>query len=67
MSRGDDQRVSMVFSEAALAEEGSSAVDQSIEIIRRRVDELGTREPAITARAPTVSCCRRRARAIPKS
>jgi preprotein translocase subunit SecD len=48
LSRGDDQRISLVFSEAALAEEGSSAVDQSIEIIRRRVDELGTREPAIT-------------------
>ncbi len=48
VSRGDDQRISLNFSEAALAEEGSSAVDQSIEIIRRRVDELGTREPAIT-------------------
>ena len=48
ISRESDQRIRMVFSEAALAEEGSNAVDQSIEIIRRRVDELGTREPAIT-------------------
>ena len=48
ISRRDEQRISLDFSEAALAEEGSAAVDQSIEIIRRRVDELGTREPAIT-------------------
>lgn len=48
VSRQDDQRISLTFSETALAEQASGAVDQSIEIIRRRVDELGTREPAIT-------------------
>jgi preprotein translocase subunit SecD len=48
VSREDDQRLSLTFSEPALAEQASGAVDQSIEIIRRRVDELGTREPSIT-------------------
>ncbi len=32
---------------AALQTEASRAVEQSIEIIRRRIDELGTREPTI--------------------
>ena len=48
VSRGADQRITLAFSETAMTELASSAVDQSIEIIRRRVDELGTREPAIT-------------------
>lgn len=33
--------------EATLAEARDSAVDQSVEIIRRRIDELGTTEPII--------------------
>jgi len=37
----------LVLSEQALAERKTKAVQQSIEIVRRRVDELGTREPTI--------------------
>jgi len=48
VTRDGDQRIGLAFSETALAEQASGAVDQSIEIIRRRVDELGPREPAIT-------------------
>ncbi len=35
------------YTEQALREETSQAVQQSIEIIRRRIDELGTNEPLI--------------------
>ncbi len=35
------------MSEAAVAQRKRAAVEQSIEIVRRRVDELGTREPSI--------------------
>ena len=48
VTREANQQISLTFSETAMAEQASGAVDQSIEIIRRRVDELGTREPAIT-------------------
>ncbi|GEO81100.1 protein translocase subunit SecD [Pararhodospirillum oryzae] len=37
----------LAFTEKALAEKRDQAVEQSIEIIRRRVDETGTREPTI--------------------
>jgi SecD/SecF fusion protein len=40
--------INLSLSDRAMAEESSKAVDQSIEIIRRRVDALGTREPSIT-------------------
>ena len=40
--------ITLSISDQALAEDTSKAVDQSIEIIRRRVDALGTREPSIT-------------------
>ena len=42
-----DQRIRLAFSAQAMNAEASRAVDQSIEIIRRRIDALGTREPAI--------------------
>ena len=42
-----DGRFVMAFGEQALAERRSQAVDQSIEIVRKRVDETGTREPTI--------------------
>lgn len=48
VSAGPDQRIRVTFVPEALEAEASRAVDQSIEIIRRRVDELGTREPSIT-------------------
>lgn len=37
----------LTLSDAARAAIASGAVDQSIEIVRRRIDELGTREPTI--------------------
>ena len=42
-----DQRIRIGFSRAAQQAEAARAVEQSIEIIRRRIDELGTREPTI--------------------
>ena len=46
--RGGDQTISLRFTEQGLNEQSSSAVAQSIEIIRRRIDGLGTKEAAIT-------------------
>jgi preprotein translocase subunit SecD len=43
-SAGD---ISVGFSSQALAERKLRAVEQSIEVVRRRIDELGTREPTI--------------------
>ncbi|WP_029011255.1 protein translocase subunit SecD [Azospirillum halopraeferens] len=40
-------RVRVGPTEEAIAARGRQAVDQSIEIVRRRVDETGTREPTI--------------------
>ena len=39
--------VSIVLTEEAIDSKRKTAVDQSIEIIRRRIDETGTREPSI--------------------
>ncbi len=44
---GEEGRVSVSLVEEALPELRSNAVDQSIEIIRRRIDEIGTTEPVI--------------------
>ena len=43
--QGDQFKVG--FKKEALDERRKAAVDQSIEIVRRRVDEMGTREPTI--------------------
>jgi len=43
----DDGRVTLTPSEAAIIARLSAAVDQSIEIVRRRVDETGVNEPTI--------------------
>ena len=40
-------QISITLTEAAIRERRSSAIKQSIEIVRRRIDELGTREPTI--------------------
>jgi len=48
VTRTPDQRLRLAFVEQALREQEAGAVDQSIEIIRRRIDELGTKEPSIT-------------------
>ncbi|NQW12074.1 MAG: protein translocase subunit SecD, partial [Alphaproteobacteria bacterium] len=42
-----DNRVSIRLTEAAITELNTNAIQQSIEIVRRRVDETGTREPLI--------------------
>ena len=42
-----DQRIRIAFVPEALSAGAAQAVEQSIEIIRRRIDELGTREPTI--------------------
>jgi preprotein translocase subunit SecD len=47
VSTGPDQRVRVVFVPEAINAAAGKAVDQSIEIIRRRIDELGTKEPTI--------------------
>ncbi len=45
---GDDAGgLTLVLTEQAIRDRKSSAVDQSIEIIRRRIDETGVREPTI--------------------
>ena len=41
-------RIRLGFTEATLNSMGATAVDQSIEVVRRRIDSLGTREPSIT-------------------
>jgi preprotein translocase subunit SecD len=43
----DGDKVVLRLSEKSLRERRASAVQQSIEIVRRRVDETGTREPTI--------------------
>jgi preprotein translocase subunit SecD len=44
---GDGGRLTLTLTEQAIRERISSAVEQSIEIIRRRIDETGVREPTI--------------------
>jgi preprotein translocase subunit SecD len=48
LDRSGGQQLRLALSEAGLAAESTQAVQQSIEIIRRRVDALGTKEPSIT-------------------
>lgn len=43
----DGKTVEATLTEAALKKIGDQTIDQSIEIVRRRVDETGTREPVI--------------------
>ncbi|MDP8915995.1 MAG: protein translocase subunit SecD, partial [Pseudomonadota bacterium] len=47
LDRSGGQQLRLALSEAGLAAESTQAVQQSIEIIRRRVDALGTKEPYI--------------------
>ena len=44
---GSDGQVTLRYSDIAMTARRKAAVDQSIEIIRRRVDETGTKEPTI--------------------
>jgi len=43
----DNGRITLSLTEQAIKERRDSAVDQSIEIVRRRIDETGVREPTI--------------------
>ena len=43
----DGGRVEITLTEAAATQLRTSAVQQSLEIVRRRIDEVGTREPTI--------------------
>ena len=48
VTRQGDSRIRYAFTDAAMTAMGPTAVDQSIEVVRRRIDSLGTREPSIT-------------------
>ena len=48
VSRLGDNRIRLSFTDQAVRSMGATAVDQSIEVVRRRIDSLGTREPSIT-------------------
>lgn len=47
-TRVGSDRIRYAFTDAALNAMAATAVDQSIEVVRRRIDSLGTREPSIT-------------------
>jgi len=47
-TRLGNNRIRYAFTEAAMDSMAATAVDQSIEVVRRRIDSLGTREPSIT-------------------
>ncbi len=47
VSESDDGVINIAYSDIALNQLKAKIVDQSIEIVRRRIDELGTKEPVI--------------------
>ena len=47
VTEGDDGLVQMQLTDAGIANKIHRAVDQSIEVLRRRIDASGTREPTI--------------------
>jgi len=47
LSEGSNDTLRLAFSSEGLAQRMRSIVDQSIEVVRRRIDELGTTEPSI--------------------
>ena len=47
VSSRDDGTIVMALTEVAIEERRRAAVEQSIEIVRRRIDEVGTNEPTI--------------------
>ena len=48
VARGNDQTITLTFTAQGLKETAARAVDTSIEIVRKRIDSLGTKEPSIT-------------------
>jgi preprotein translocase subunit SecD/SecD/SecF fusion protein len=53
VTRLSGNRIRLAFTDQAIDGMGSTAVDQSIEVVRRRIDSLGTREPSITRQGAT--------------
>ena len=49
VTEAEDNALVISYSEIALNQLKSKVVEQSIEIVRRRIDELGTKEPVIQA------------------
>ncbi len=47
IAKGADQTITMTYTPQGLRDTASGAVDTSIEIVRKRVDALGTKEPSI--------------------
>jgi preprotein translocase subunit SecD/SecD/SecF fusion protein len=47
-SRVGQNQLRLAFTQQTLDSMAATAVDQSIEVVRRRIDSLGTREPSIT-------------------
>lgn len=47
ITESDDGEITIKYSDVALNQLKAKVVDQSIEIVRRRIDELGTKEPVI--------------------
>ena len=50
VNQASNQRIRIAFVPEAFDAETSKAVEQSIEIIRRRIDQMGTKEPDISRR-----------------
>ncbi|MDI6625291.1 MAG: protein translocase subunit SecD [Brevundimonas sp.] len=48
VQRQGEDRIRYAYTQAAMDSMASDAVSQSIEVVRRRIDSLGTREPSIT-------------------
>ncbi len=48
VQRTGGNQLRLTYTPQALNAMGATAVDQAIEVVRRRIDSLGTREPAIT-------------------
>jgi protein-export membrane protein SecD len=47
ISASDDGEFEVSFTDQSLAQRRISVIEQSIEVVRRRIDETGTREPSI--------------------
>jgi protein-export membrane protein SecD len=47
LTEGDNGLLRLAFTDAGLNQRIASIVDQSIEVVRRRIDQLGTTEPSI--------------------
>ena len=46
----DDNKINISFSKYGLIEIKNSSLDQSLEIVRKRIDEVGTKDPTIIRR-----------------